>query len=138
MCQQTESFIRWQKLSIEQLSYVLNLVFTLAIAAIGYCFALLRDDGFKPGPTARSAFLLALLFLVLSAIFGIVCIIIRLSDFRCTAQRAKLNPNAPTRDELRGLGKKTWGFFYAQITAFAFGVFALMVVLFLTYGGKLT
>jgi hypothetical protein len=81
--------------------------------------------------------LLSFLTLALSAICGFVCIINRLGDFRGTARRARNADDAPARDELRGLGKITWGLFYTQVFSFALGVAAIAIAILLTYGSKL-
>jgi hypothetical protein len=39
----TERFIRWQKLAIDQLGYTLNFVLTLTIASLGYIFSLFQS-----------------------------------------------------------------------------------------------
>jgi len=130
-------FIRWQKIAIDQLGYTLNLIFTLTIAALGYCFVLLKDKDFIPGNSAKCAVRIALVLLSISALSGFFCILNRLSDIRGTARRAKGDPDAPSRDELRGLGKGTWYLFHCHAYTFAGGVVAQAAALLLTYGEKL-
>jgi 4-hydroxybenzoate polyprenyltransferase len=132
-----DRFIRWQKIAIDQLSYAVNLVSALAIATLGYWFALLKDKDFTPGCSARCAMLLSFFTLALSAVCGLACVLNRLRDFRGTAQRALDADEAPTRDKLRGLGTITWGLFYTQVFSFALGVAAIAIALLLTYGSKL-
>jgi hypothetical protein len=131
------SFIRWQKIAIDQLGYTLNLTFTLTIAALGYCFVLLRDRDFIPGHLAKCAQFLAVVLLSISALSGFLCILNRLWDIRGTAQRAKRDPEAPSRDDLRGLGRGTWRLFHCHAVAFAAGVVSQAVALLLMYGYKL-
>lgn len=38
-----ERFQRWQKITIDQLGYALNLILTFTVAALGYWFVLLRE-----------------------------------------------------------------------------------------------
>jgi hypothetical protein len=137
MAEENGRFVRWQKIAIDQLSYALNLIFTLTIATLGYWFVLLKDKDFTPGSSARCAMLLSLLALAFSAICGLACVLNRLRDFRGTAQRARSAPDAPPQDELRGLGAITWGLFYTQVSSFALGVAAIAITLLLTNGGKL-
>ncbi len=137
MTTESDRCARWRKIAIEQLGYALNLVLTLTIAALGYWFALLKDAGFVPGSTTKCAMLLALCLLALAAASELACIVNRLWDFRGTASRACENPDAPTQDELRGLGRFTWFLFYLTLGSFAAGIFALSMALFLTYGSKL-
>lgn len=129
-----ERFVRWQKLSMDQLGYALNLFLTLTVAALGYWFLLLKDGDFRPGYTAKSFMILSLLALGLSAICGLACVVNRLRDFRGTAQRARNSDNHPELDGLRQLGRITWGLFYTHLGAFAAGVILLAVSLLLTYG----
>ncbi len=131
------SFIRWQKIAIDQLGYTLNLIFTLTIAALGYCFVLLKDKDFIPWSSAKCAVLMAFLLLSISAVSGFFCILNRLWDIRGTARRAKGDPEAPSRDELRGLGRGTWYLFHCHALTFAAGVASQAVALLLTYGHKL-
>ena len=129
---------RWHKIAIDQLGYTLNLILTFTIAALGYCFVLLKDKEFVPGSSASCSMLVALVMLELSALCGIFCVVNRLRDFRGTARRACAHSDAPTRDELRDLGDLTWWAFYIHVVTFATGVSALGIALLLTYGGKLT
>lgn len=124
-------------MALDQLGYALNLILTFTIAAIGFCFALLKDVCFVPGSTAKCSMLLALLLLALSATCGLVCVVNRLWDFRGTARRACQESEAPLKDELRGLGRLTWWLFYAALTSFGLGTVALALTLLLTYGSKL-
>jgi hypothetical protein len=71
------------------------------------------------------------------ALCGVICILNRLWDFRGTAQHAKGRQDAPSRDELRGVGRVTWVLFSGLCIAFGIGVSALLIALLLTYGGRL-
>jgi len=134
---ENDKFPRWQKIAIDQLGYALNLILILTIAALGFWFGLLKDDQFIPGSSAKCAMILSLWSLAFSALCGLACVLNRLWDFRGTARRAGNNPDAPTKDELRGLGHITWGLFYTQVVTFAVGMASLATTLLLTYGGKL-
>jgi hypothetical protein len=80
-----DRFIRRQKIAMDQLSYAQNLVLTFTVAALGYWFGVLKDKDFIPGSSAKSAMLLSLFFLSVSAICGPACVLTRLHDFRGTA-----------------------------------------------------
>ena len=133
---ETGRFQRWQKIAIDQLTYALNLFLALTIAVLAYWFSLLRDDGFMPGATAKCLMLLSLLALAVAGLCGLACVVLRLIDFRGTARRARGREDAPTRDELRGLGRLTWNLFYIHLAGFGVGVLLLSVALLLTYGGR--
>lgn len=132
-----ETFVRWQKITIDQLSYALNLIFTLTVAALAYWFSLLRDDKFTPVQSAKCAMVVSLCALSVAAIAGSACIFNRLRDFRNTAQRAANNENALSREDVRDIGRLTWGLFYCLLAGFGLGIFTLELAIFLTYGGKL-
>ncbi len=134
-----DSFQRWQKIAIDQLGYALNLVLTLAIAALGYWFLLLKDKDFVPNSSAKCIMVLSLVALSLSTICGLACIVNRLWDFRGTAQRARddSSPQTPTKPYLDRLGQATWVLFYSQLIVFALGVAFLAIAMLLTYGAKL-
>jgi hypothetical protein len=136
MSPESDRFQRWRKIAIDQLGYAVNLILVLTIAALGYWFALLRDEKFCPGFLATYAMLLSLSSLASSVICGSACVLNRLWDFRGTARRAHKDPQAPSRETLRVRGHATWGLFYIQLSTFVMGVMALSVVLLLTYGGK--
>ena len=134
---ESSRFVRWQKIAIDQLTYALNLILTLDVAALGYWFVLLRDKDFWPGSSAKCATLLSLLALFTSTTCGLGCVFNRLRDFRGTAQRARERGEAPTQDDLRELGRLTWGLFCTHLVGFAVGVAALGLAILLTAGGKL-
>ncbi len=132
-----DRFQRWQKVTIDQFSYTINLMLTFTIAAIGYWFVLLSDVNFVPSPTGRCAMILSLMALTLSATCGLSCSISRLQDFRATARRAGGRDDAPSKNEVDELGRMSWALFYCQVPAFGMGIAALGVAVLLTFGGKL-
>jgi|SRR3974390_2818643 len=133
----TDRFVRWQKLAIDQLSYTLNFTLTLTIAALGYIFTLLRDDCFNPAGYAKSSLLFSLVSLAIAAVCGLVCSIIRLWDIQSTARHVRKRPDAPSPGLLRVMGKITWVSFYLQLTGFSLGIAFLAIAMLLTYGSKL-
>jgi hypothetical protein len=132
-----DKFQRWRKIAIDQLGYAINLILTFTVATLGYWFALLKDRDFCPTPWAKYEMILSLLALGLSAFGGFACVVNRLCDFRGTAKRAGGLSAAPTKENLRRLGRITWRLFYFQLLAFIFGVVLLTSSLLQTYGGKL-
>jgi hypothetical protein len=75
---------RWRKIAVDQLGYLLNLILTFAIAALGHCFVLLHDKDFTPMHFAKPSMILSMSALALSAVFGFICAVVRLLDFRGT------------------------------------------------------
>ncbi len=137
MADDNERFVRWQSAAREQLGRTLNLTFGLTVAAIGYWFFLLGDDGFRPGGTAKYLFLSSLLVLFVSAACGLFCVVNRLWDVRGTARRVRGHPEAPTSDQLDAIGRRTWRLLYAHLIAFGFGMLLLAATLLVAYCHKL-
>jgi hypothetical protein len=131
------SALRWQLVTMRQLGYALNLIFTLNVGTIGYWFFLLLDTRFCPPPAGRDFMWVALACLVFSALCGLVCMLNRLADFRGTARRARHDLGAPSKGALRLHGRWTWRPFLAQIVGFSLGITALGAALLITAGGKL-
>lgn len=129
---------RWRKITLDQMSYVQNLTLTFAVAALGYWFVLVQSEAFKPATSAKVFMILSLIALAGSGMSGFSCAINRLLDFRGTARRTCNHPQAPTKDELRDLGDRTWSLLYWQVALFGLGTSFLAVTLLLTYGHKLT
>lgn len=128
---------RWRKITIDQLGYALNLTLTFAIAALGYCFALLKDKDFTPTYPANRTLEVSMVSLAACAVFGFLCAIVRLRDFRGSARRACDHPQKPTKQEMRDLDNLVWRLFYAVVVLFGIGVAALAACFVLTYGNKI-
>ncbi len=133
---QQEKFVRWQGITIRQLSYAINLFLTFALASIGFILHLLISA--TVDLTACQLYLnrLALIFLIISGVLGIFCTINRLKDFRDTARianpRTKGHEKCEARLYAKGLGKNTWRLFWSQVIAFIIGIVPLIATVFLT------
>ena len=132
--EENEKFVRWQGITITQLSYSINLVLTFSVAALGFGVSLLLSDNFKPTTCQAYAFFMSLFFLLASGAFGVWCTINRLRDFRATAKIANLKRKDKNHTELpelrtltNKLGKKTWGIFWWQIGTFSAGILLLVL-----------
>ncbi len=132
-----EKCVRWRKIAIDQLGYSINLTLTFTVAALGFALTLLKEDSFRPVGGAKCLMLATFIALLLSVIFGYCCTLYRLRDFRGTARRACNHPEAPAKDELRDIGKRSLTLFKIQVVAFAIGIGSLTFSLALTYGWKL-
>ncbi len=132
----TDRFQRWQKIAIDQLTYVLNLFLALTMAVLGYWFSLLQDAEFMR-VTSKCVMLLSFATLSISAISGLACVLSRTCNFRRTAQRARGAPTAPSRQELRVLGRWTWCSFYVHVVSFGLGIVLLAIALLQAYGDRL-
>ena len=104
------SFIRWQSITIAQLTYAVNLVLGFSVTALGFQISTLLNDNFIPVSWQKCAFSLSLLLLFASVNLGIFCVINRLRDFRTTTKVAQMRDNKKTDEEIkphRALYKKT-------------------------------
>jgi hypothetical protein len=138
MPDENERFQRWQRITIEQLGYAVNLFLTFAVAALGFCFSLLKDKDFILAPLAAKWTMIAcMVAFPLSAACGIFCTLNRLRDFRATTMRARIGPEAPSQEEVRGYGKITWRSFYVQVISFGLGALFLTFTLLIAYGSTL-
>ena len=138
------SFIRWQAITLNQLTYAVNLFLTLSVATLGFSMDLLRDKHFTPEGHSRCLFLFATLLILLSIIVGILCVINRLRDFRVTTKVARMRENNQPADEIapyvllyETLGKRTWSLFWAQIALFSFSIAFYTLCLLCTFYQKL-
>jgi hypothetical protein len=123
------SFVRWQSITIAQLTYCGNLILGMTVAALGFQVSLLLNDKFTPIAWQKCAFSVSMFLLILSIAVGIWCIINRLRDFRATTKAARMREEGkppediqPFRDLYKNLGKKTWCLFWWQIGTFAIGI----------------
>lgn len=136
-----EKFIRWQGVTITQLSYSINLILTFSVAALGFGVSLLLSEKFNPTICQAYAYFASLFLLLVSGAFGIWCTINRLRDFRATAKICNIkrkDENSSELPELReltkNLGKKTWGIFWWQIGTFSAGILILVLFVAFSFG----
>jgi hypothetical protein len=127
------SFVRWQAITIAQLTTALNVVLGLAGATLAFGANLLVRDSFALTGWPRWLFLGSLTLLLVSVGLGSWCTVNRLRDFRATARAARKRetgaPEAeitPLRDLYLRLGGRTWAIFWWQLGTF-FGGAVLMV-----------
>jgi hypothetical protein len=143
------SFIRWQAITINQLSLATNVILTFTVALIGFeiNFLLnLNKDFPKFGCYFKVSYLASLTLLFFSFLLAILLIVNRLKDFRLTAKSARLREEIEKIDideenyqqskdeklterlELKAktkkLGERTWCLFNWQL-----GTFSLAMIL---------
>ncbi len=147
-----ESFIRWQGITIAQLGYVIGLFLTIATAMLGFAFTLVKDGTLSTTPCEKAVFSGALLLLTGSIVFGLICAINRLRDFRETTTIARDREQwrrdgreavdvdrslRPRRDHTKMLGECTWKLFWWQAGTFSFGALFLILALTIIYHATL-
>ncbi len=128
------SFIRWQSITIAQLTYAVNLVLTFSVAVLGFQVTTLLNEKFVPVSWQKCAFSLSLFLLVVSVGLGIWCVVNRLRDFRATTKVARMREDKKTDEEMQPyrdlytrLGKETWALFFWQIGTFGVGTLLLVL-----------
>lgn len=138
------SFVRWQSITIAQLTYSVNLILGLAVAALGFQVSLLLNEQFHPTGWQKYAFGASILTLLLSIGFGIWCVINRLRDFRATLVVARLREKKKSdaeiqlyRDLYRKLGEMTWCLFWWQIGTLGLGIMCAIFAVWASLSEKL-
>lgn len=139
------SFVRWQAITIGQLTYAINLILGFSVATLGFQVTLLLREDFTPIAWEKCAFGISLLLLVASVAFGIVVVINRLRAFRATMRTARARANRESesvvegyRQQYRKLDGRSWCLFWWQIGTFAGGISLTMLSLFAVASHKLS
>lgn len=139
-----DRFVRWQANTIGQLSYTINLVLGLSIAALGFGISLLLDGRFNPVLWEKYFFTQSLILLIVSSGLGIWCTINRLRDFKITTKIVKKESEENSKEEVESLrklsdclGKKTWRIFWWQIGIFSAGTSFMIIAVALSARSKL-
>ena len=139
-----DSFVRWQDISIKQLGFTTNLIFTINIAVIGFLVSKITDKGFILLCNGKALFTIGLFILILGFISGVLINLTRLYDFRLTARTARINEKDANDSELNDLrqtikclGKATWIIFKIQITLFVLGLVSILTSFIIMYSEKL-
>jgi hypothetical protein len=137
-----DSYLRWQKIAIEQLGYVINLFLTLSGAVLAFAVKTMMASSTPLPPCAHCLFGAALLVLAISIWFSLAANITRALDFRYTRRAAHARwKEKPEHDALQDkadmFGKWTWCLFYWQTGAFARGVASLFLSIWIGYSHKI-
>ncbi len=139
------SFIRWQGITINQLAFTTNLIFTITIAVIGFLVSIITKDSFVLSCVEKYFYTIGFAVLIISFISGIVINLTRLYDYRLTAKTAReeeeADPNSIKLEALRSrtkiLGKATWIILWIQLISFGLGILSSVITFFIHYSDKL-
>lgn len=138
------SFVRWQAVTIAQLTYAVNLLLTFAVAALGFLAALLAGEKFALAASwQKCLFSLSLLLLGSSILFGLWVVVNRLRSFRATMRAARARENgcpeqlSTNRALYKSLDPRTWVLFWWQVGTFAAGIVLTMAALLSKFGERL-
>lgn len=148
----SDSFVRWQAITIGQLTYAINLILGFSVATLGFQLSLLQSSDFNPVSWGKCIFSISLICLFSSMLFGVWVVINRLKDFRLTMRTARkreaMLSDKKTEEEIdralepyrisgRELGESTWVLFWWQIGTFGAGVLFTTLSVLISFGQKL-
>jgi len=95
-----ERFIRWQGILREHVTFINNLLMTIAIAVVGYLISLLNEVTFNPIDNKKILFTTGLTLTFISICLGLATTISRLLDFKATLKKIKIELEKKSSDEL--------------------------------------
>jgi len=138
----TEQFLRWQRYTIEQLTFALNLLLGVSGASLAFGISLLRDEAFSLSGYSRWAFSIGLVALAFSVFVGCAAVVSRLLDFRFTERAVRADERLDSeagvyRYRSKVLGELTWRLFWLELVSFSVGIVGLMVGFYSKYTHKL-
>lgn len=138
-----ESFIRWQNILINQLSFVNNLVITLNIGVLGYLINFIQNVTIL-NCFQKFFFWIASVLIICSLSTGLILVINRLDDFKITAKIARKRETnkregiEEDRKKAKEIGKKTWNLLIWQVSTFFASLICTLVIILIEYGDKIT
>ncbi len=138
-----ERFVRWQRYTLNQLTFVLNMFFGLAVGAVAFSFTLLRDKEFLLVGCPKFLFKIAIISLCLSVFSSCAAVISRLMDYRYTARKIRNDKNSEFEESTvykyksKFFGDLTWRLFWIQTVTLCIGLLGLMVGVFSAYGDRI-
>ncbi|MFP3873744.1 MAG: hypothetical protein ACLFV1_04745 [Thiohalophilus sp.] len=139
------SFIRWQSITIAQLTYAVNLILGFSVATLAFQVTLLLNKEFVPVSWQKCSFSISILLLLASVALGVWCVINRLRGFRQTTKVARKREKGtaeaelePLRNIYRAIDRKTWGIFWWQVGTFSLGVLLTVIAVGGSVASKLT
>ena len=152
MLEHNGSFVRWQKITLDQLGYTVGLILAFSGAALGFALNTIGADGYTPYCWSKATMLLGLITQAASLFLGLWCVSNRLEDFRETMRIARCREVArddgvtwgrieeklrSRRERTKRLGERTWCLFRWQLRMFIVGVVFIGVSFAITYHEKL-
>lgn len=132
-----ESFVRWQAITLGQMTYAINVILGFSVAALGFQVSLLLNEKFLPISWQKCGFTMAIALTSISIVLGVLIVINRLLDFRESmhiARERNIESHDDSLEYLRNInrnrGKITWCLFWWQIGTFTVGILltALIIV----------
>jgi hypothetical protein len=124
-----ERFVRWEGRTLDQFSFVSNLVLGLSTAALGLSASALLDRKVPSTGLAHWLFIVGFALHAVATIVGLGLGWNRLLDFRKTMETNKallLSQVRAMRQETKELGRGSWRLLATQSIAFALGILMLL------------
>jgi hypothetical protein len=133
-----DRFVRWQQISLQQLTYAINLLLALSGATIAFEITFSLDQRAPVVGVVKAALLSSMIFLAFSMLLGLFAVETRLYDFRYSSRIARLRWKSPERASdiarmewiTNALGKVTWCLFGMEIVTFGLGIILAVIVFF--------
>ena len=144
-----EEYLRkWREHTASAFTFVISLFLTFAVAALGFGLNLLQSTEFTNSLYDFQKFFLALglSFLLLSVVFGMGAVFLRLWRFSLTAHTTLTIPNLrymwlmkePSRSEkIELLGKRTRWLFLIEVGTFILGIGSTIYIILSVYIDRL-
>lgn len=124
----SESFIRWQGRTIEQMGFTINVLLILSTGAMGFIISILLHLDKCRSPVEFIILFNGAFLFAFSILFGCICSINRLSSFRITAQIARSREKhkdvlirRSNRKVVKKKDRSTWCLFKCQYWFFFSG-----------------
>lgn len=137
-------YIRWQRYTISQFTFALNLFLGLAVGALAFAAVLIKDESFVVDSCQKLFFFVGLVGLCMSVIAGCAAVVSRLMDFRLTAQKIRKGLKGVKDNELgvysyktKLLGRLSWRLFWFELVTFGIGLIGLAGAVLGKYGHKI-
>jgi hypothetical protein len=126
-----ERFVRWIEIGRSQLTATTGIFLSLALATFSYSMYLFKDDSFNPRGVSIFCYAVGTGLLLLAILAGAISAIVRMYNFRWTAQMIRLpqDKRAELRKVLECLDVWTWRLLWIQILAFLIGFAGLVVAI---------
>jgi hypothetical protein len=134
-----ERFIRWQKITLDQLSFLNNLIIVTSSGILTFEIYLIFPEP-KFDINQMKIILFSSICLSFSVMLGIITAINRLIDFKKTKELVRDRWKNESKNKIKdleletdNLGRWTWNFFWGQLSFFLIGVgiLAILIILYI-------
>lgn len=127
-----DAFIRWQGITLQQLSFVNNLVLGLCTGILALQFNVALNNGNAYDTFSKHLLFSSAILIFISLAVGVFTAWNRLTDFRTTMRiahkrwKGKREGIEELREKAEFLGKRTWCLLGLQLVTFGVGVLLML------------